>query len=277
MSHNTIRDHLWLWAWPPMPRDGENLLGCTDFRHTDITMEDAMQRTGIANLVVGMANFAGKDLREYAPSARRIIVKTGLHGTKPDTEEHFVDMDRGLEHLRAAKQAAAADPRIDGFLVDDFSTGTVTAGVTPEHLARFQFVNASEYPHLPYMGTMYTMSLDLPQLPALLPHFAYFLTPLWHADQIDTLPAAVRRLAELSGGKPQLLCVYLWDFGNGRAISYDLMQRQLEVSQQLLIDREVFGVLFLGTWMLDQDWDATRAFDDWLQRVGDRQIQGPTK
>ena len=270
MSTTTIRDRLWLWAWPPMPVDGGKRLGCRDLRHTPITMDEAMQRTGIVNIIVGMARPGGEDLRDCAPSARRIIVKTGLHGTKPDTDEAFVDMDRGLAHLRAAKAAAAVDPRIEGFLVDDFSTGTVSAGVTAEQLAMFQHVNASELPHLPFMGTMYTMSLELPQLPPLLPHFAYFLTPLWHADQIKTLTVAVRRLAELSGTKPQLLCIYLWDFGNGKAIPHELMQRQLEVSRQLLVDGEVFGVLFLGTWMLDQDWEAIRCFNAWLDRVGDR-------
>ena len=48
---------------------------------------------------------------------------------------------------------------------------------------------------LPFMGTIYTMTLDQPELAGLLPHFAGYLTPLWHAADIDGLPADVRRLA----------------------------------------------------------------------------------
>ena len=174
--------------------------------------------------------------------------------------------------LKAAKQLAAQDPRIDAFLVDDFSSVTLDTGLKPSDIARFQYLNACEFPQLPLMGTVYTMTLDKPVLKEFLPYFAGYLTPLWHAADIAGLPADVDRLAGMSGGKPQLLCIYLYDFGNGVVVSYDLMRRQLEVAEDLLRAQKVFGVVVLGTCLMDLPWESNRCFSDWLKERGDKAL-----
>ena len=205
------------------------------------------------------------------PSARRIIAKWGLHRHSEESGA-YLDLDGCLGALRGAKQIAGEDPRIDAFLIDDFSTGSIAAGARPEHLARLQYVNATEFPHLPLMGTIYEMSLEDERLWACLPYFAGTLSPLWHAADIDKLPGYVGRIAELTGGKPQLVCVYLYDFGNEKLLSHDLMQQQLDVAERLLREERVMGVCILGTCMMDLDWEANHCFCDWLERVGELKI-----
>jgi len=116
------------------------------------------------------------------------------------------------------------------------------------------------------------MSLDRPELPALLPHFGMYLVPLWDADKIDTLTDAVSRLSEMSGGKPMMLCLYAYDFGGGRLISRGLMQRHLEIAEQLLREQRVTGVCLCGTCMMDLDWEANHSFYEWVDRVGDQKL-----
>ena len=188
------------------------------------------------------------------------------------TKELVIDFDQAVAALLTAKRLAAHDTRVDGFHVDDFSTGSIAAGATPEHLARLQFQNALAPPHLPLGATIYTMSLDRPQLPSLLSYFDRFLAPLWHADQIEDVPAAITRLGALSGGKPMILCLYVFDFGNGRHIPAALMRRHLEVAEELLCAERIAGVLLCGTCMMDLDWEANAVYYDWLARVGDRRI-----
>ena len=185
--------------------------------------------------------------------------------------------DTCLARLMAAKELAASDTRIEGFLVDDFSTGSIEAGVGPEHLSRMQFANAAHRPQLPLGATIYTMSLERPELVHLLPFFAWFLVPLWHADQIGTLPEALDRLCGLSGGKPMMLCLYVFDFGNNKPIPRELMQRQLDVAEELLCEERIAGLAICGTCMMDLNWEANHCLYEWLDRVGDRKIGRWTK
>lgn len=268
MNNQTIQDRLWLWG---MKVNVLQEQGDTDWGQSTMTTEDAIQKTGITNvLMAGLLPLTRGTLGSM-PSARRIICKWGIHRWQTDESGGAtLDYDKDLGALCRAKELAATDSRIDAYLLDDFSTGSIKAGVKPEHLARLQFENAVHGPQLPLMCTVYTMTLKDDRLLALLPYFAAYMTPLWHAADIEGLPSDVDRLAELSGGKPQLLCIYLYDFGNGRHLSYQLMKRQLEVSAMLLKQGKVCGVVILGTCMMDLDWEATRCFYDWLEeRAGE--------
>ena len=172
----------------------------------------------------------------------------------------------------AAKRLAAADTRIEGYQVDDFSTGSIECGVKPEHVAALQFLNATRPPHLMLGATVYTVSLDRPELPALLPYFAHFIVPLWDADRIESLAADIDRLAQLSGDKPMLLCLYVYDWGSNQTIPRELMQRHLDVAEDLILSRKVTGLLLCGTCMMDLDWEANRCFYDWIEKVGDQAL-----
>jgi hypothetical protein len=112
------------------------------------------------------------------------------------------------------------------------------------------------------------MSLDRPQLPGLLPYFDQYLVPLWHADQIDTVPDALLRLAVMTGGKPMILCLYVFDFGNDRPLPGDLMQRHINVAEWLLREQRITGLCICGTCMMDLDWEADRVLMDWFEKAG---------
>lgn len=269
MSGSTLRDHLWLWG---MPVNVLQELRAYPFRDepSTLTAQQAIERTGIRNvLIAGGLPLTGETMAGLS-AARRIIAKGAMHRAVDGATR--VDYDAGLNALLQAKRLAARDPRIESFLLDDFSTGSVAGGVTPKHLADLQFENAARPPQLPLMATFYEMSLaDDRQLP-LLPYFAGFLNPLWHAADIDRLPGYAERLSRLTGGKPLLTCIYVYDFGNLRKLSYAGMRRQLDACEELIRERRVYGAVILGTCMLDLDWESNRALYDWLEKRGDATI-----
>jgi len=274
MSTETLWDKLWLWGMRVnvLQEQGVYAEGCEHYwQDSTLTTEDAIQKTGITNVLMAGGLPLSRETLDSMPSAKRIIAKWGLH-SHSEEKGMYLDYDRCVDALRGAKELAAADTRVESFLIDDFSTGTIDAGVTPEHLAQLQFINAAEFPHLPLCGTMYTMSLERPELPALLPYFAMLLVPLWDADQIDTIPAALDRVGELSGGKPMLLCLYVWDFGNNRPISRELMLRHLEMGEMMLREERIIGLEFTGTCMMDLDWEANHVFYEWLEEKGDKPL-----
>ena len=274
MHKQTVRDRIWLWGMKVNVLQEAASWG--DLGDSTMTVEDAIGRTGVTNVIMAGELPINQQSLDSMPSARRIVCKWSLHEVKKGDGSGgggVMNYEGCLARLIAAKALAAADTRIEGFLVDDFSTGSITAGVEPEHLSRLQFANAVCGPALPLSGTIYTMSLERPELPALVPHFSQLLVPLWHADRIDSVPDALRRLSELSGGKPMVLCLYVRDFGNRRAIPGRLMDRHLDVAEQLLCEGRVAGLVVCGTCMMDLPWESNRRLDKWLARVGDRPLQ----
>ncbi len=266
-----LRDRLWLWGMKVnclQETDDYRSLG---FAPSTLDTEQAIGRTGIANVLLAGGLPLTRATLASMPSARRVIAKNSLH-RRTAAGALAVDFAACAAELAAAKQIAATDPRVESFLIDDFSTGSIEAGARPEHLARLQFANAVTAPQLPLLGTVYEMSLEDPRVWACLPYFAGFLSPLWHAADIDRYPGYVARLAELSGGKPQLGCIYLFDFGNGKVLTREQMTRQLEVSCQLLHRGQVFGICILGTCMMDQAWPANQCLSDWLDQHGDETL-----
>lgn len=272
MAKQTIRERFWLWGMKV------NVLQQTDeyrslgFGTSTMTVEDAIRRTGTTNVIIAGGLPINEETLAAMPSATRIVCKTALH--RHTEGQLVVDLDTTADTLAAAKRLAARDTRIEGFHLDDFSTGSLTAGATPEHLARLQFRNTVTPPHLPLGATIYTMSLNRPELAGVLPYFDRLLVPLWHADQIQEVPAAVARLSDISGGKPMVLCLYAFDFGNGRPIPADLMRRHLAVAEELLLEERVAGMCLCGTCMMDLEWESNRVMYEWLERVGSQKIGG---
>lgn len=263
-----LRERLWLWGMKVNSLQETDDYRGHGFADSTIDTEGAIARTGITNVLLAGGLDLDRETLDAMPSARRIIAKNSLHRGTGDGQNRLAPEDCTAQ-LRAAKELAAADPRVEAFLIDDFSTGSIEAGARPEHLSRLQFINATELPQLPLLGTLYEMSLEDERVWACLPYFAGTLSPLWHAADIDRFPTYVDRIAELTGGKPQLACFYLYDFGNRQLLSYAQMQRQLEVAEQLLREGRIVGACILGTCMMDLDWPANRCLDDWLTRVGD--------
>lgn len=270
MSTQSIRDRVWLWGMKVNALQELDEYGRLNLGRSTMTVEDAIQRTGVRNVIMAGGLPIDRASLEAMPSAERVICKSGVH--RQGGDGLVLDFERFMTSFRGAKELAAADTRIEAFHTDDFSTGSIEAGVKPKDIARIQFANMVEAPQLALGATIYTLSLEHPELPALLPYFAYFLVPLWHSDRIDAIPADVDRLADLSGGKPMMLCLYLCDFGNQKLVSRELMQRHLDLAERLVVEQKVTGLCMVGTCMMDLDWESNHCFYEWLDRVGDTTI-----
>ena len=268
----TIRDRFWLWGMKVNVLQETSDYAALNFGTSTVTVEETIQRTGAHNVIMAGHLPITQESLDAMPSARRIICKSSLH--RGQDGKNVMNYDECLARLMAAKKLAAVDTRVEGFLVDDFSTGSIEAGVSPKHLNRLQFANAVHSPFVPVSATIYTMSLERPELVDLLPFFAQFLVPLWHADQIAALPAALDRLSELSGGKLMMLCLYVFNFGTNTSIPRELMQHQLDMAEELLCEEHITGLAICGTCMMDLDWEANHCLYEWLDRVGDRKIEG---
>jgi hypothetical protein len=241
--------------------------GYPRFAPSTMTAEEAIRRTGITNVLLAGGLPLERASLDAMPSARRVICKWSLH-RQGEGRRNVVDLPACLAAFRDAKALAAVDGRVEGFLVDDFSTGSIEAGVRTEDVARLASANGLEPPRLPLLATVYTMSLGSGALGAFLPFFDGFLTPLWHAAASDGLAGDVARLAAMGGGRPQLVCLYLYDFGNERELTRGEMARQLAVAEELVAGGAVAGLVILGTCLMDLGFEAMDCFEEWLGERG---------
>ena len=272
MTEQTIRDRFWLWGMKVNALQETESYRPLGFGTSTMTVADAIRGTGSTNVIIAGGLPINEGTLASIPLAKRILCKWSLH--RHGESGAIIDYDDCVSRLMDAKRLASKDTRIDGFHLDDFSTGSITTGAKPEHLQRLLYANSVKGPRLPISSTIYHMSLEMAELPPMLPYFDQFLLPLWHADQIESVPSFVNRLGELSGSKPIMLCLYVYDFGEGRHITRKLMQRHLEVAEDLLIEQRVAGLCVCGTCMMDLDWEANHVLYDWLERVGNREIGG---
>ena len=268
----TIRDRFWWWGMKVNALQATSNYGRLGFAESKITTHEVMARTGVTNVIMAGGLPLDETTLASLPLARRVLCKTSLH--KGEEGGVVRNVDDCLQRLMDVKRLASQDTRIDGFHVDDFSTGSLTAGVGPEDLQRLLHANAVHGPRLPISSTIYHMSLEIPELSPVLPYFDQYLLPLWHADKIESLPGFVDRLGELSGNKPILVCLYVYDFGDGRPIPRALMQRHLAVAEELILRQKVTGLCVCGTCMVDLDWEANHVLFDWLEKAGQRDAPG---
>jgi len=270
MMNQSIRDRIWLWGMKVNVLQAETDFSVLGFGESRMTVDDAMRRTGVSNVILAGGLPISKESLAAMPLAKRILCKWSLHHQVGGS--NVIDYDDCLARMMDAKRLAAIDTRIDGYHIDDFSTGSIEAGAQPEHLQCLLFENSVSGPRINISSTIYSMNVDQPEVHAFLPYFDQFLFPLWHADQIDTLSDVLARFAILSGSKPVMLCLYVYDFGNFKHIPGELMRRHLQVAERMLIDQKIMGLCICGTCMMDLGWESNHVLYEWLDRVGDVMI-----
>lgn len=262
----TILDRLWLWGMKVNMLQSQGHYDIADFRESKLTVETALQLTGISNVYMAGGLEIDEATLAEMPSAKRIVCKWALHDHKDG--KMFLDVERCHKRLRGAKALAKVDPRIEGFHIDDFSTGSMDVGAKPEHVAQLQYLNAISQPLLPLYGTFYSMTLERDGIADMMRYFDVIILPLWHYSELDTLPQRIERTNELSGGKPILLAMYVYDFGNNKQITTEGMGIQLDFVEKTILSQQVTGLLVCGTCMLDIGWEAADYYIDWIKRVG---------
>ena len=268
----TLVDRLWLWGMPFNALQKTADFGRLGWAESTLTVEQAMAQTGIRNVYMAGGFEIDETSLAVMQSAQRIVCKWSMHKHVDDGQ--VIDYERCEERLLAAKRLATQDTRIEGFLLDDFSTGTMNAGVRAEHLARLQYYNATHGPHLPLFATIYPMSLEREGLTEMLRYFDQLILPAWHVAEIEKFPQWVKRCHDLSGNKPVLACLYLFDFGGEEMLTRDQMQQQLDVVEPLLRGGQVTGLLVLGTCMMDLGWESVNCLHEWINRVGHDPVAG---
>jgi hypothetical protein len=91
----------------------------------------------------------------------------------------------------------------------------------------------------------------------------------WHATDLVALENNFKKYREIVPNKPTLLGVYMWDFGNSKPVSPELMKHQLDFALKQFQHKQIEGMIFHCTPLCDLGLEAVAYSRKWIAEHGD--------
>ena len=256
---NTIGDRLWMWGHHPDSfDDAQSKKEVYNLPHgRRIDMAAACRIMDIPGCcVVRWRNLPRKaDLPVYMKQfaqTKRVAFSI--------TDSAAEDFD---EKVRLGFELADQIPNLTTFFMDDFwCSGTKRPPIEriralkPELAARGMRLAVVLYSDTNGLKKEFREVLDLCD------EVSYWF---WNGKNVGGIEESVGRLREFVGKeKPILLGQYMWDFGGKREMPIELMSNQLMASERLLKSRQISGLIFHCTPLVDLDLAAVKLSRLWI-------------
>ena len=91
----------------------------------------------------------------------------------------------------------------------------------------------------------------------------------WFAANLVSLEDNFRKYREIVPDKPTLLGIYMWDFGNMKPITMDLMKLQLAFALKKFKQGQIDGMIFHCTPLCGLGLEAVEYSKKWIAEYGD--------
>jgi len=260
----TIRDLMWVWGNPEMTKKGP---------HTPATFAQASPAERARLLGVPNVLMAGLGLPDDEQQAETLTKQVA---SSPQLVWEISPDGEGLgppfvyrETIASIRKLTKRYPQIEGVLLDDMSTQKINRGFKPEHIRRIRELLSDTHDQVKVWGVLYTMSMNRKGIRKYINELDVINLWTWHAKDVVDLTQNVARCEQWFPGKPIVVGLYLYDYGNGRRIPLDLLERQCTTALQLAHARRIRGIVFLT---ITNDAKAVKWAADWIKRVGGQRI-----
>ena len=256
-----VRDKLWLWGHEEGSHNEEWDLPAA----SQITPAQAAENMGLPNVIM-VRYRKDYDAEAYAASLRcvdRVIWSiVGNSG-----------INEGIE-MAPLRAMAANYPNWRGVMMDDFfltNDPGATAVHTVEDLQTIQNQLDINRRKLDLWVVLYDHQLHLP-IENHLAQCDVLTYWTWRAQDLDKLEANFARAEALAPNCRKVLGCYMWDYGDKRPLSLELMQRQCELGLQWLRSGRIDGMIFLASCICDLDIEAVNWTREWIREVGEEPL-----
>lgn len=255
ISGQRVRDCLWLWgALPNVHEDSVRKI-------STITAVEAAKYLGIQNMVMGGGLLPSETTAQLVSPFGRVLWKL---------ESYQGDFSA---ELAAIHGLARKHDNIEATMVDDLTSTAISKnGMGPKQIAKVAYALQLERRPLSLWGTVYTMNLGIPTLKDYLNLLNVVDLWSWRASEIPQLKTKFERCEEISGGKPTVLGLYLFDFGDGRPMPVNLMEAQCNLALDLLKAKRIFGAVFLSSAVCDLGFESVKWVKEWIAAVGGQML-----
>lgn len=258
---DVVRDRLWMW--------GHGGVAFDEPRYTfkipsaePIEMNDACRYMGIPNVCV--CRYASlpeaEDCAAYLKTFKDIkrIAFSIVDGAKEDWRSKY----------ELAKKLRKDNPNLGTVWLDDY--------FTPQNLSRPEDLKAFRE-ELDRDG-MRLASVLYPDQEGVKPEFKSVLDLcdqisiwFWHAKNIPGMKENVIKVRNLVGPEKALVMgIYMWDFGGNCPVPDDLMAKQLQTGLELIMDRQLSGLVFHPTSLVSRKLSSIEIARQWIAENGER-------
>ena len=262
----TLRDGLWMWGHETKTIQGHYKIPVGN----PISQSEAIRSLGIPNVCV--TRYQGEPVPPYDEFIKQFT----------DTKRVAWSVIDGAPQPYEQKKKDAIDisrklPKLTTLFLDDFFIGSAvpkgTDGVSPAHLTLEQIKNlhqesASLARPLEVAIVLYSNQLH----PGIAPYFEYsdvvsFWT--WKATDLVNLEENFRRYRAIVPKKRTLLGIYMWDFGNSKPITRELMEHQCNLGLKWFKEGQIEGMIFHCTPLCGLPLDSVKWSREWIAKHGD--------
>ena len=183
------------------------------------------------------------------------------------------------EKKRMAFELADKLPNLVSVYLDDFFNGDAVpkkeespANLTVAGIKALKEELDARKRHLDLSMVLYSNQLN----PAIARHIHYcdvvsFWT--WKATDLINLERNFETYRKIIPDKRTLLGIYMWDFGNSKPITMDLMKHQCRLALQWFEEGKIEGMIFHCTPLCDMKLEAVEWAKRWIAEHGDRKAR----
>lgn len=257
-----LKDCLWTWGNPEMTTAGEH----TAAAFAQASPAERSKLLGTPNVILGGNGLPNDDaeaelLTKQVAHCPRIIWEITADGAGGPP---FVYKERIAQVLRLAQKY----PQIEGVVLDDMSSSGMDKGFRAENIAHIRELLGEANKRIKIWGVVYTMNLERPGMNECIKELDVILLCEWFGDKVGDLEKHVAHCEKLFPGKPIVLGTYLYDYGQNKRMTPDLLERQYSLARELFRKGRIKGIEFTT---IDNDADAVAWTADWIKHVGDLQ------
>ncbi len=166
-------------------------------------------------------------------------------------------------------EVAKKDKRLVSAINDDFFCGNRPQIFTPDVLARQreELHNGIERP-IEFWSVIYERSI-IKNEDVYAHAKEYDLTTfwVWYGENIKNMVAYIEWAKSLTKDGRVILGLYMWDYGNGCAISDDVMKFQLDVAYERMVKGDLEGVMLHSSNNSDIGLSSTVITKEWIEEI----------
>jgi len=259
-----VRDRFWIWgheAGSHTSRMSKKMWAIPN--KSRMTPAEAAAYMGIPNCVMVVFNNLPKPpfLRHALAFRPLKQVVWSLMGDASSTRN---DQESDLEEILSL---AGRFPNISGAIMDDFFHTAGRARYSLEETSRLYSRLHGAVRPLDLWVVLYNGQLDLPIAPYL--EFCDVVT-FWTmtGSQLVDLERNFERFVAVTPAKRRVLGCYMWNYGEKRPMSVEMMRHQCELGLRWLREGQIEGMILLASCICDLELEAVEWTRAWIADVG---------
>lgn len=265
---DNLRDRLWMWGHDPGVYDGPKGIYNIPLSPA-MSMAEGIRSMGIPNVCVIRGGTADENYRRQFKDVKRVA--WNLSSGSNSSYRALKDSAFRLREMM---------PNLTGYYLDDFfrfsdkpdfdknsETKPAPAALSLEELKTLHDEMAAYRRRLDLAMVLYTHEL-CPAIKPFLPYVDTVSLWIWTGSDIRQIETHFKKYRSLAPDKPTLLGIYMWDFGNKKALSVEFMAKQLDYARQLYKEGQIEGMIFHCTPLCNKELAAVDYARRWIAEHG---------